>query len=647
MKIRLLLFFLFGIFTLFQNEVSGQNCGTTGGFSISAAQGCAPLTISVQNEVAGAENISYAFNFDRSKGSPDAGDVTQDSSYVYTSPGTYTILQFGSANGTGFSQCQDIEVLETRAPRANLIKCPDGKAQLSIINDSISKSYDFIEVNWGDGSKESVTLTGSNNVVINHSYPNGNIPDIIVSGRYNSGQCQQNSVSTTFTGPFVPQPLTEVGIRTVEMLASGEAKIIYDGMEGVPTEILMDGGNGQFVPTGKTSQSAGSHSVTIGNLNPAQIYRFRLSSTDICGNTIESPIVSSMLLKEGDFSLDEIISVSWEHLTFSGNVLQYQLVRNGTVVFVTSDQLSYLDTDVKCGTLYEYVIVAVVSDDVRSYSAPVSLQPKTVAPEVINTASVTVKDEKTISTQVELTGEGLTSTYDLIVERALLGSTDFQQVSPLDNQSLQFEDSGVNTNESSYCYRFIYENACNVRGPDYSSPVCSIFLENSTSRISWNGNSPFTQGISSYDLVQTDAATGNVLDEIPKQLETSHTLDLEAQSAFSFQVKANSASGNLVSYSNVLNFSQNAILLIPDAFTPNGDAYNERFEVKAYFVTDFSMSVFNRWGEVIFHSRNAAEGWDGNTSGGKAPAGYYLYKIDLTDSAGKEVRKEGSFLLIR
>lgn len=647
MKIKLLLFLLSGIFTLFQNKVSAQNCGNTGGFAISAAQGCAPLTISVQNEVAGAENVSYAFNFDRSKGAPDAGDITQDSSYVYPLPGTYTILQFGSAKGTGFSQCQDIEVLETRAPKANLIKCPDGKAQLSIINDSISTSYDFIEINWGDGSLESVNLAGNNNLVVNHSYASGNIPDIIISGRYKSGQCQQSSVSTTFTGPFVPQPLTEIGIRTVEMLASGEVKIIYDGMEGVPTEILMDSGNGQFVQTGKTSQSGGSHSVTIGNLNPAQIYRFRLSSVDICNNTSESPIVSSMLLEEGTFSLDEIISVSWEHLSFSGNVLQYQLVRNGTVVFVTSDQLSYLDTDVKCGIDYEYVIVAVISDDVRSYSAPVSLQPKTVAPEIINTANVTVKDGNTITTQVELTGKGLTSTYDLIVERALSGSTDFQQVSPLDNQSLQFEDSGVNTSANSYCYRFIYENACNVRGPDYSVPVCSILLQNSTSRIFWNSDSPFIEGISSYDLVQTDAVTGNVLDEIPKQQESSHTLDLAAQSAFSFQVKATSSSGNFQSYSNVLNFSQNAILLIPDAFTPNGDAYNERFEVKAYFVTNFNMSVFNRWGEVIFNSKNAAEGWDGNTAGGKAPAGYYLYKIELTDSAGKAVSKEGSFLLIR
>jgi gliding motility-associated-like protein len=140
---------------------------------------------------------------------------------------------------------------------------------------------------------------------------------------------------------------------------------------------------------------------------------------------------------------------------------------------------------------------------------------------------------------------------------------------------------------------------------------------------------------------------GNIQDAIPKQLGTSHTLDLSSQSAFSFRVKASSGNGNFTSFSNILNFRSEAIILVPDAFTPNGDAYNERFEVKGYFISDFKMSVFNRWGEVVFQSNNIAEGWDGRIKEEKAPGGYYLYKIEALASSGDKVVKNGSFLLIR
>ncbi|MNL36920.1 hypothetical protein D3C87_1590360 [compost metagenome] len=59
------------------------------------------------------------------------------------------------------------------------------------------------------------------------------------------------------------------------------------------------------------------------------------------------------------------------------------------------------------------------------------------------------------------------------------------------------------------------------------------------------------------------------------------------------------------------------------------------------------MSVFSRWGEVIYHTDDIAEGWDGNVKTGKAPGGYYLYKIEATNATGQTMVKNGSFLLIR
>ena len=48
-----------------------------------------------------------------------------------------------------------------------------------------------------------------------------------------------------------------------------------------------------------------------------------------------------------------------------------------------------------------------------------------------------------------------------------------------------------------------------------------------------------------------------------------------------------------------------------------------------FLSTSFSMKIFNRWGEIIFESRNAQIGWDGTygINGNKVPEGLYTYHI--------------------
>lgn len=658
MKHKLLIIFLLGIFSLVHQEVSGQGagartaatqsfCGTTGAFTVTPEVGCAPMTVNVKNKVPKPESLTYAFRFDRNQNTPpNISETTQDSTFTYATPGTFTILQYGSSNGTGFSGCKDVTVKETRGPKADLVTCPSGKVRVTLGDDAVTKAYDVVTINWGDGATYNVNLKTNTSAFFEHTYsPGNNLPAITLKGSYANGVCSAESSTTTLTAG-APQSLTAIRIRSVEMPASGDAKILYEGIAGIETKVYIARGNEDFTYTNQSGQTGTTQSATVSQLDPKAVYRFQLWSTDICGTVVKSPIVSSVAIKEGSLSLDEIISLEWESEPNTNGLVEYQLKRNGAVVFNTSDKLSYEDTEVKCGNTYQYEIVAIVENDVRSYSAPISLEPKTSAPGDITNALVTVKDNNTIGTKVELSGEGLTGTYNLIVERALLGSPNFEIVSPGDNQSLQWDDTNVNTSQNSYCYRFQYENACKMKSPSFSTPVCSILLSTNTPDIVWNPEPPFISTIEAYNLQQVDQG-GNVVNETSKGLSTSHTLDLASQSEFGYRIEARSSDGNFRSLSNLLNFRSEAILLVPDAFTPNGDAYNERFEVKAYFIKDFKMSVFSRWGEVVYHSDDIAEGWDGNVKTGKAPGGYYLYKIEATNATGQTVVKNGSFLLIR
>ena len=67
---------------------------------------------------------------------------------------------------------------------------------------------------------------------------------------------------------------------------------------------------------------------------------------------------------------------------------------------------------------------------------------------------------------------------------------------------------------------------------------------------------------------------------------------------------------------------------IPNAFTPNGDGLNDSFKPFPSLVTDYKMSIFNKFGEKVFESFDINIGWDGYFKG-KIVQGVYVYVIEF------------------
>jgi len=88
-------------------------------------------------------------------------------------------------------------------------------------------------------------------------------------------------------------------------------------------------------------------------------------------------------------------------------------------------------------------------------------------------------------------------------------------------------------------------------------------------------------------------------------------------------------------------------LYAPNAFTPNNDNINDFFEIKTENITAFNLLIFNRWGEVIFQSKDPSNLWDGTYKGQACPTGIYTWQLEY--SIGKEPEKKaaGRVTLIR
>ena len=97
----------------------------------------------------------------------------------------------------------------------------------------------------------------------------------------------------------------------------------------------------------------------------------------------------------------------------------------------------------------------------------------------------------------------------------------------------------------------------------------------------------------------------------------------------------------------ILNLSiYNENLHIPNIFTPNDDNNNEEFMSLSYEIDNYSMIIYNRWGQEIFLSTNSTQGWDGTFEGKVCQDGVYLYRIDYL-CLGESRQKVGQIYLLK
>ena len=90
------------------------------------------------------------------------------------------------------------------------------------------------------------------------------------------------------------------------------------------------------------------------------------------------------------------------------------------------------------------------------------------------------------------------------------------------------------------------------------------------------------------------------------------------------------------------------LVYIPSAFTPNNDGKNDWFRPLANCILSGKMEIYNRWGNLVYSTRNLQTGWDGYYNGVLQPKNAYVYYVTYNppDRPWHYTRK-GTFILIR
>jgi gliding motility-associated-like protein len=91
-----------------------------------------------------------------------------------------------------------------------------------------------------------------------------------------------------------------------------------------------------------------------------------------------------------------------------------------------------------------------------------------------------------------------------------------------------------------------------------------------------------------------------------------------------------------------------SVIAVPNAFHPGSTGNNATFKVIVKGEASLNyFRVYNRWGNMVFESKDMSKGWDGTYNGQPQPVGVFVYDVQAVTSKGTLINKHGNITLVR
>ena len=608
-----------------------------GRFQVDQKKGCAPFTVTIID-------TNLITTGDCTPGKPcemnyeGKGQQQNLFSYTYTTPGTFKLTVLYQSIGI-----DDIVIVvdQNVSPTFEIYSCANNRAQVRVKDNN----YDQYLIDFtNDGIAEDI-LPFSNSILAGpHSYGSAGSKTITVRGRDlnsadNCSNSSQNFIAINVLPSTTINTLTAADESNIKLDFSTQANIQYR------SEIGVNSGNSfQLYQT-----VFGVNTLAVPNLKvDDNFYCFRLSSYDPCANT---NVYSNTICSQNfDLNIKSAVNtLNWTTSTAGISSMSYTRKKNNvtdiTLTRPGASPLSIDDTDAICKIDYCYTLTSNYSNGSKSISLPkCGTAFNTNTPPAINNVSSIVNDPG-----VELTWllDPKIISAGFKVSRSILSG---QSVLLSETPDKKFNDPAYETSFG-FCYAINYSDNCgNISAA--GTLACPLRLYGSLDNknityLNWSRYEGWNQGVKAYTVEKY--GLGNVL--IKKIDVGTDTLFVDDQpdpknQFISYKIVGSSVeSGLTTSMSNSLSFVKETHLISPTAFTPNGDKLNDTFTVTGDFIVKIELSIFDRWGALIF-STQKNEPWDGKRNGVTLTEGAYIWKADMVNLAGQSFNQSGTVMLI-
>jgi len=427
------------------------------------------------------------------------------------------------------------------------------------------------------------------------------------------------------------------------------------------------------LPLGYVDQAPWSFLDVFASQNGPNTYK--IAAKDLCGNTDTSLCrVSSYLTVYPYEVCDTGIEIEWTpyggwentpsfYIVYKGFSLSndYNLVSLIPIDTVTT--LTFTDTELQYGGNNVYRIQAV--DTITGYKAFTNFNHTYVndyaAPEYLEIQSASVLNHDSVEITLGMTPTALSFRYEL--QRFEPSTDSWEEVLVQDLSatfSWDFIDDSRATDVFSYSYRIIVFNACGL--PVDTSNIATTMLldgqanqERLVNTLAWSPYREWGQGVETYQIYRSTKTSGfELLTEINGGASLFYEDDVselvESDGDFYYRIEAvektTDARDAFVSKSNEVNLSIDPIIWIPNAMVIGG--YNELFKPVLSFalVEEYYLVIFSKWGDMIFETYDANEGWDGSMKGRMVQEGVYNYYLTVKDGRGRAIDRFGNITVL-
>ena len=413
-----------------------------------------------------------------------------------------------------------------------------------------------------------------------------------------------------------------------------------------------------------------------------QIYRIKLEGDE----TKESKEMQTIFLDENIFydECELTNTLRWTAFfsTFSPLVYKISASVDGGLTYsaietiaagdlVPVDQIStYENASPALTNVYEYTHQNLDPDNVYSYkieaeyavenepqSSSSNLQSRNTPaydrPDAPVIKRVSVKEDGSIVLEGEITGLGLINGLEVWRTESENSSDLAIYQSPQNSGigSIIFTDDAASSSQTAYWYDLVLLDYCNknirVEDAHRSIFLSAVALPNESVELSWNAYEGWAlEGYRVYRKLGEN--TFQEIDFVNQTTFTDNTLSQTSEAGkISYFVMAEAANQpTITSSSNLVSIGFDSEFFMPNAFKPDGITPNfkplSRFEP----YSDYLFQIYNRWGQLIFETRDFQTGWKGKYNGNKVNRGTYIWMYQYRDSQGNITKKRGSVTVV-
>ncbi len=614
-----------------------------GRFQVDYAKGCAPLTVTI-TDLTGGPTAQYLYDadtcviaspkYDPSLCPPSSN--TTSTSYTYTEPGTYSLVQV-VASQIPRGDTIVIEVLPPQQPQVDITLCNNYRVSVKIID----TYYERFLIDYGDGTPPTTAIT--------HAYPPGNNSyPVTVSGYFNNGPVNCGSTTKMMT-PVNNIPMASIEQVTVVNQGYNTGQIEIDYTLGSPDVdyVLQAAVNG--TSNYKNIRVVKDSNYLIYDLNTIDsVYCYRIAARERCSNIeIYSNTVCSISLQVTAENGQN--QVNWNTVS-TPQFSQYEVERNNMAMgppITNAGTMGITDTGTTCDQLYCYQISTQYNDGGRSTSVARcvtginSLPPPAVA-----------------SLTASIDGGSIIVDWDNAPPLNFFRIFRSENNGPFEaigqGESFPYTDTNLRPQINTYCYYLVYQNTCGQQS-EPSTIACAMKLsgenpDNQHYVLDWTPYTGWENGVADYQLEIMDENGSPVGAPISLGPNATSYLDPITNNRQISQYRVLAISNDTVplrSVSNIIKVDIPIQIFVPNSFTPNNDGLNDTFNAQGLFIDDYSMEIYNRWGELLFHSTELEQGWNGVYKGSLSPEDGYVYRIEATDTKGRVSVKQGTLYLLR